>query len=538
MSGLTYTIQENKKYIIYGAGGDGIKLFKVLQDAGVEIWGYIDARGESLGLVNGCRAYTLQKASELICDKENYIVILTTKNLFGHSQIARSLAVEGFSQCIYMPAEVLRGLGDDAQKKIGEAYDRLISGKVLPLGMEVKKTDAELKICCKDNFLIVSNSNRVTVWLPEELIYNYDDLEDAYGRVNMPAFFPLVELYRLFMGQYQDEGKICESLDNFIYYSMEWMKKNQVKLNDELEKSLVCSRSNVFSEMQRLFETDVDFFVRSAPSVSRGENGAFYMSSSGRNRIAFLIARGYRFVPVRMSNDDYKSWVNGQVYQEVVEYMQREGKEILECPVPHPFLSSLSVKYSEYIHSFCVKCLNIITKQLFEQSRVKEDDLCVIDKEALDNGRKSQKIGCCLLDDGCMRRYLSMNGLVARSVATGKDNVSVEMEEMLDRLLGQCHDGQKAKSKEEMEYHTIIIADSRRWSCVLAERLDNVHHIFLLNWERGGDCLQDCVRWGFVLQEKLFASLWDGKHVEGYWLQKGIGGGTWSREDMYSDQVE
>lgn len=515
-----FKIDRTKQFIIYGAGGDGIKLSSVLTKGDVNIWGYIDARAESIGYIGNSQVYTLQKAAEIINDKENYIVVLTMKNLFEHSSIARKLAKVGFTQIIYKPAEVLIGIADDDQKRIGETYDQLILQKNVSFGMEIKKTNAELKINCKDNFLIALNENKITAWLPEELIYNYDDLQDAYGCLNMSSFFPLVELYRFFMGQYKEKNKIKEVVDNFIFYSMEWMKKNKINFNNELKKSLIYSRNKVFSEMQRLFEIDQNFFVRNAPSVFRSKNGAFYMSSSGRNRIAFLLARDYRFIPVTMSKSDYQSWINQKIYNEIIEYMQREEIEVLENSIAHPFLSNMPVKYTEYMHLFCVKCLNIILKQLFAQSRVKEENLYVIDKENLRDRKQREKIGCFLLDYGCMSRYLFMNGLSAETITETENNLFTDMERMLDKLFIGHQNKQKT---QQIKDYTILIIDSRIQKHLWMKRLNIVYQIFLLNWEGEENCLQDCIKQKFIIQEKLFVSLWDGKQVEGYWMCKEMG---------------
>ena len=513
----TFKIDKKKRYIIYGAGGDGIKTAASLAEQNVDIWGYIDARGDTIRYIDGCQVCTLQKAAEMIDDKENYVVIITIKNLFEHSRVSRNLARTGFSQVIYKPVEVLKGIGTEAQKRIGEVYDRIVLQIYIHLNDEISKTDAELKISCKDNLLITSNEQSVTVWLPEELIYNYDDLQDAYGGINMPVLFPLVELYRLFMGQYKEEDKVQEVTDNFIFYAMEWMKREKIDFNNELKHSLIRSRNNVFVEMQRVFEIDQEFFVRNAPSVCRGGRGGFYMSSSGRNRVAFLLARDFHYIPVRMSEADYCSWVNQEGYMEILKYMEQKNMDTFEGTIAHPFLSSISVKYTEYMHLFCVKCLNILVKQFYARSRVKDGKVCVIDKSRLEENKQREKIGCFLMDYGCMRRYLNMNGLYAETVTEKVQDVYTEMEEMLDKLFGIDNDESTEDGKEN---YTIVIVDSRRQENQCIKSLNGVHQIFLLNWNQEQNYLQQCRKQNFKIQEKLFASLWDGKHVEGYWLNR------------------
>lgn len=515
MKDAMFVIDKSKKYIIYGAGGDGIKMSEVLKDAGVFVWGYIDARAESISRVKDFSVYTLQKASEEITDKNEFIIIVTIKNLFEHSQIVRRLVEEGFDQCIYKPVEMLRGVGDTIQNEIGRVYDELVIQKRLTIGKKIGKSEKQLNLVCRNKLVIEARDESVLVWLPEELIYNYNDFQDAYGRISMSAFFPLVELYRLFMGQYRFEEEVKEVIDNFICYSMEWIKKNGIEYNEGLKMSLIRSRYNVFVEMQRVMETDRDFFVRNAPVVSRGNNGAFYMSSSGRNRVAFLIAHGYHCVPVNMSMEDYRSWINEETYQSIIMYLKKKEIDILEIPIPHPFLADISAKYTEYIHVFCTKVINIMLKQLYSKNRRYEGGIYIIDKRGYKKSLEKEQIGCALLDAGGMRRYLAMNGFSVNSIRNSNEESFSDMEKMLDVLLGEYN----TKEQTNKELTTLII-DSRIAYRIKTDAFREVLQIFLINWREEKDFLQNCVELGFTICEKLFVTVWDCRQVEGYWLKK------------------
>lgn len=515
MKDAMFIVDKSKKYIIYGAGGDGIKMAGILKDAGVFVWGYIDARAESIGKVKGFSVYTLQKASEEITDKNKFIIIVTIKNLFEHSQIVRRLVEEGFDQCIYKPVETLRGVGNIVQNEIGKVYDELIIRKRLLAGKMLGKSGKGLNLVCRNKLIIETRDESVLVWLPEELIYNYNDFQDAYGCISMSAFFPLVELYQLFMGQYKSEEEVNGVIDNFICYSMEWVKKNGIEYNEGLKLSLIRSRYNVFVEMQRMMETDRDFFVRNAPTVCRGNNGAFYMSSSGRNRVAFLIAHGYHFVPVNMSMEDYRSWINEKIYQGIIMYLEKKEIDILEIPIPHPYLADISARYTEYIHVFCTKVINIVLKQLYKKNRKYDGSICFIDKGGYKKSLEKEQIGCALLDAGCMRRYLAMNGFSASSVEGSNVESFTDMEKMLDILLEEGN----TEEQTDKEY-TMLIMDSRIGHRLKPDVFREAAQIFLINWREEEDYLQNCLELGFTICEKLFLTVWDCRQVEGYWLKR------------------
>ena len=94
-----FWLNKEKKYLIYGAGGGGLKLIKVLKEKGC-LKGFIDKRAAALGDVRGEKVWDLNTLKELLPEAENIVIILTTKNVFEHTDIAHELAAMGFDQCI------------------------------------------------------------------------------------------------------------------------------------------------------------------------------------------------------------------------------------------------------------------------------------------------------------------------------------------------------------------------------------------------------------------------------------------------------
>ena len=126
----------------------------------------------------------------------------------------------------------------------------------------------------------------------------------------------MVELYKFFLGDKAIAEE--EAISNFIVYCCEWLNKNEGELTEEQEKSFIESRVAVFQDMQKMVELYIDFFKRNCPRVTYDE-GKFYLTSSGRNRVTFLIAKGFKYIPVEMSNQDYEKWCDLEFVKKIEE---------------------------------------------------------------------------------------------------------------------------------------------------------------------------------------------------------------------------
>lgn len=501
-----FQINEQKRYIIYGIGGNGIKIQRVLREANYLIDCFIDLRADSVRSVSGERVLNPEEAEKEIKDKKNCIVIITIKDVFDHSKIAKRLAKAGFVNCIYKPLEILQGIEDNELLDISKAHDRLIADLAIPDKLNLQETNCKICINLQERLLIEKNRTQVSAWLPVELLFNYHNGE-PYESINMALFSPLVELYRYFMGEFKDFKKCDTAIENFILYSMEWMEKNHISDTEDLRKSLINSKYKAFIEMQRIVETDQNFFVRNAPEVFF-EEGRFFISSSGRNRIAFLIAKGYRFVPVKMQTENYEKWKNQLVVNEITKFIQDNEVENLLMPVPNPLLSSLRENCTDYVSLFVMNCLNQITKQLFKESRMKKNELSCMDLNMFYAKRASIQIECFLQDEGWFGRIARLCDFRVADIQENPLNA------MLDKLL-------YVKEKEErlpIERRIVVI------DTVLMDKIqvtyEDVEQIFIICKDNNEEYINIFAKKGFKLMDTLFATMWNSERLAGYWLSR------------------
>lgn len=166
----------------------------------------------------------------------------------------------GFDQCIYKPLPILKGYSDNELEKISMAHDVFLVDIDFPKKQVLAKVNLNYKMQYKDSLIISQNAeNEVLTWMPLELIFNYKKA-DVYEDLSMAAFFPLVNLYRLFLGNVNRKER--DVLDDFYRYASEWAYSNQIEITEELKASWVESRWEAFAHMQEISDYDFDFFAK------------------------------------------------------------------------------------------------------------------------------------------------------------------------------------------------------------------------------------------------------------------------------------
>lgn len=430
MGAFFYPDIENE-YLIYGAGGDGLKLLSRMKEHGYRLKGFIDKRAAVLKTVQGEKVWDMETVKELRREAENLVVIITTKNVFNHSEIANSLAELGLTQCIYKPLPILQGYFDEELNKINRAHDAFLSKADIAETQKLIKVQKNNKICIRDKFYISGNEQEVVTWLPLELLFNYRE-SDAYQNLSMAAVFPLVNLYRIFI-----DGRMVnreDVLQDFYSFSSEWAFQNQVKVTEELRSSWIESRKQIFDQMQESVDYDKDFFIRNAPYVCRGAEGRFHMCSSGRNRVVFQVAKGGRHVPVRMSREDYEKWLHRDVLAKICQYIEKKRGKKVFAPIGHPYLKDIQVENVDYYRLVCFPVGKYLTESMYRRARRMRDGYDITDQKKLAFERQRSVILCSLDDEGTCSRYLSRCGFRVKRCNGEKNS---EFTHLLDVLFYQ-----------------------------------------------------------------------------------------------------
>ena len=433
----TFRLNKQKQYLIYGVGGDGLKLASIFEENKYQLLGFIDQRALELNTVKDKPVWRKDDLEKFVECAENIVIIITIKNVFEHTMIAQELAKKGFSQCVYKPLIILQGSKDSELEKVSKAHDSFVREGNIPDELELVKVSYEYKMTYKDTLMIREENGNVLVWMPSELLYNYREGIE-YANISMPTFFPLVELYQLFMGEHHENAE--KILNNFYRYSSEWAHRMGVEVTDSLKKSWLTSRYKVYVQMKSMCEYDFDYFFRHAPEVALGAKGKFHVVNSGRNRIAFLLAKGYSYVPVRITKEDYLKWINAQKFESIKELIEK--KEIREIPtaIPHPYFKEMLINDIDYNKTICFPIGLVLVKKMYDMAQIEENGYVIVDSKKLSHLWKNYRILCFSDDGGTLSRYLdAMDFQVFRLPSEGALIDSID--EMFEQNISTVNSG-------------------------------------------------------------------------------------------------
>lgn len=93
--------------------------------------------------------------------------------------------------------------------------------------------------------------------------------------------------------------------------------------------------------MSKLLKRDISFFTKNLPDVVLTKPNHFNMISSGKNRMAFLVANNFSYLPVKMNKTDFEQWIN---YNNI----EIKNKKETDYPLFHPAYYDNYCKYHNY----------------------------------------------------------------------------------------------------------------------------------------------------------------------------------------------
>lgn len=509
-----FSMSRNMKYIIYGAGGNCFRVKKLLQNAQYTVAAILDKRAEDIHNVEDVPVYTLENFVQIDEEKDKIVIVISVKNVFEHINIARTLLELGYERIIYKPLPILQGEHDGEWDSINYVYETIVENDM--------SLDTNVKIACsrlnhlmifKDELMIEDKGDQILCWLPIELVCNYDS-EDAYQLVPMAAFYPLLNMYQYLLNSgIENEWEVIEN--DFFLYSADWVERTHQDSSHSLKRSMINSRINIFSEMQKKADIDKDFFVRNAVSVKRKDSCRFYLTTSGRNRVSFWAARGNRYIPVYMSREDYNCWMNQHKFEEFKQCLEKEKIGKLFTTMQHPMMISYTSETTDYVHLLCMPVIKEIFKLLHWKSAEKLNGYYKINLEDYKEEKAKLRIFVAVKDEGCMGRLLVMCGMNCyRLYCTEKQK---RVSNLIDELfyIKDSKDMMIDSSMDVIQECQILILDSRiNMPAITDFRGDN---IFLLQWETDDslDGLQDT----FANKKLLFQTIWQQEKVSGWMLK-------------------
>lgn len=486
----TYKITE-KEILIYGAGSTAKILAEQILKEKLNIVGFIDKRADLIKSFMDKKVYDLDALSCFL-EKDNYVIIITTRNVFEHSSIANKLYDRGFFNVIFKPYSVLKGKGTNELKTLSNVHDSFLVKFTSYLDSIPKYTIKEMPIF-EDKALISVEGDWAEAFIPAQLLFSNTLDGSIWSEANFISYYIAVKLYKAFERCAPDEFEevVNEYIDNF---AKPGAITHGINVEGTWGNILVDSRIQSYLEMNKLFALDNNFFIKNCTTVSVLKRDKLKLISSGKNRVSFMIAKGMNFIPVKLSIDDYEKYINRPKLDKILEFINKKQITEVFAPIPHPYFYEFNSIAQNYAHVCIGQVSNTLANLIFNKMQNFDfSKMTILD---------------AMKDQGALGRHFSMLGaMVSRREFDGD-----ELANYIDRLLNIDN---ISKDHSEAMYDVCLISDSLPKQ-VFVEILNKTKEYCFLYHETPYDKTESLLNDnGYSLDKKLFVSIWNNKKVEG-----------------------
>ncbi len=411
---LDYFNLKEKRILLYGAATIGIIAYDVFKKAGFDIAGFIDKRGDEIGMLCQKKVYSLDDIISEHMNTDDYAVFISVKNVFEHTNIANDLIEIGLENIIYRPLCSINGAGDELSDQLYEIYDDIISG-VFDRSDHIPKSLH--KECFKpvDDSIICEEEKYVIAYVSVDMIYSDKKIENSawYSRPLL-SMLPHIELFRFIMGMKD------YSVDRYLDYCISAVRfKEGFEVTDRWKQNVINNRSMVFEHMSHSYELDPSFFVRNAPEVIYDSKERVFNLNSGKHRAAFFASLWRKYVPVRIDKEDYKIYLNIDASERLSQMIKQYDITRVDAPIPHPLFFSFPCESNEFYYGLLYALFYHISDLLFDMIGFPDFS--------------SLKIFCRLRDMGFIERALLKAGA---DVRLHMDESDIPLMSVLDELFG------------------------------------------------------------------------------------------------------
>lgn len=488
-------VLKEKKILIYGAGSLGVRCNEVLKKAKINTEAYIDKRADTFTECQGRKILRIEDLKQLE-HKEKYCIIVAIRNVFEHSQLVLQFYNMGFSFFIYKPITVLQGRKNEVYESISRAYDCMMDMLMVtdaPVFQYEKEKVFELKDCAQ---ITCIRKGYRKAYISSELLFSNVLSNSIWSEKNFITSYIGVDLYRAFQKGGQE---LKDSIEKYVErFAKPGALKNHLDVSGEWASILIDSRLAVYNEMCDRMAISPAFFVDNCTTVETRENGGFRLTASGKNRVSFLIAQGYRFIPVFMKQEDYEQSIRIQCVKKIEAYLQQNSINELIVPIPHPYFMKFKYCIPQYVEQWQSRVGSILCETIYR----KEGSYC-FEKYVIEDDSD---------DNGSMSRFLCMLGFRVER----KKNDS-KLVHLLDELQGVTF--QTCSKSESIAYIYMNIDGNN--NIIENEILNRVQLFFMLEEDTAQTLKYERYAEKFPYQREILHALWKGRYVTGRVLSRG-----------------
>lgn len=484
-----------KKIILYGAGSSSKTVSDVLNEEKILVSVYVDQRADAIKESEGIPVIRMEQVAGFTEKKDDFAVIITIRNVFEHSKIAKKFYDIGYRNIIYKPQSVLQGNNSSTQKSINDSYEMLTAKFSIP----EKATacyERELFLFSDEGLRKQSGDYLITA-LPVELLFsNTNDKMPIWSRRNFVADYVAVDLYRAFSNR--DSLFFSEEIDKYIdRFALPGAEIVGVNTAGNWRELLIDARLKVYNEMEYNLNVNPDFFTINCTTVKYCERKGFELVASGKNRVSFLIAKGYRYVPVKVRAENYEKFINILRTNIICDYLNVNEEDSVFAPIPHPYFYHYQVDAPDYFMTCIARIAKSISQWVYSERGCFE--------------YSNYRISIYINDEGYASRYFKMLGFqVRRYLVQGK------------KLCGLLDDlyffNENDFSDADDESSFSIISTDIPQDCLLQTIKNTKRMCFLVKRKDDEDLIieRELLKSGFETGKKFMETMWSGQYVEGW----------------------
>lgn len=108
------------------------------------------------------------------------------------------------------------------------------------------------------------------------------------------------------------------------------------------EQELLEQRRLQYSTWTALFSKNADYFLNDPIFVAYDKKGGYFRIKDGHHRTIFQYCRGVRYIPARMTLQDYNYWKNTEAVEGVKETFSRHQRTLIYTPILNPYFEHLT----------------------------------------------------------------------------------------------------------------------------------------------------------------------------------------------------
>ena len=478
-----WSVNEKRLYI-YGCGLAGKNIAKVLRNAGCTVVAFVDKRAEKMQNEQE-NVYTIEWLYEKeFKNADSCAIIITIKNVFDHSSLAKDFLKHGFQHIIFKSSSIMDGFENNSLKTIDNAYEMLMTHLKMPQNL-IENFSGE-KLILRDRGIIKILKNMYLALFPVELLFGNIPNGESELQSNFVAEHPLTDLYVTLMDN--KEGSILK-MQEFVKKYAEKSAIRYVDIEETWYLMQIDGRISVYNNMEDKLSLDPSFFRNNATKVIIRNGGGFSLVKSGKNRVAYMIAKGLKYVPILVSAEDWDEYVNIEVVQELTQLID-ESKNELFAPIPHP-----------YFYNFPCKARNFMKEGFWNIARIIQHFVELT----------TCNIKIFLNDEGYLSRLFVMLGCQVER----KIHKNITVCEMLDKLFYI-----KDIKNEQVDKPHVIIWSDEFDAIELKKSISNRTKIIIIftNYESRINVELELflMKEGFNSKQIFVETMWSQQYIIGY----------------------